>query len=96
MFQFISLVTLVRSCRSDDNGAWYIGTETQSMDDESRRRLVTFCHVVHPYRQLRDETPARPRVARSGERAVDAPVPSYADATAAAPAFPSRATVRAR
>jgi hypothetical protein len=52
-FQFISIAALVRSCRADTNGAWHIGTETQSMDDESRRRLVTFCHVVHPFRQLR-------------------------------------------
>jgi cellulose synthase (UDP-forming) len=52
-FQPIVMNALTRSCRPDKTGGWDLGIEVQQMNDESRRRLVTFCHVVHPVRQLR-------------------------------------------
>jgi hypothetical protein len=41
--------------------------EVQQISDESRRRLVTFCHVVHPARQLRPGNSA-PEPAHDGSR----------------------------
>jgi hypothetical protein len=32
---------------------WRLGVEMTSIDPESERVLVTFCHVVYPWRQLR-------------------------------------------
>ncbi len=52
-FQPIVMEATTRSCRPNAAGAWDVGIEVQEMGDESRRRLVTFCHVVHPARQLR-------------------------------------------
>jgi hypothetical protein len=53
-FNFVTLYAKVRRAvpRDADDG-WSIGTETVRVEDDSRRRIVTFCHVVHPYRQLR-------------------------------------------
>ncbi len=54
-YQFITADATVRSCRPMDSGGWRIGLSIDAMDDESLRRLVTFCHVVYPYRQLRPD-----------------------------------------
>jgi cellulose synthase (UDP-forming) len=43
----------VRSVRPDPGGGWRAGVLIGDIDDESRRRIVTFCHVVHPWEQLR-------------------------------------------
>jgi cellulose synthase (UDP-forming) len=43
----------VRSCDQVGAGRWRLGTTIVAMDDASRRNLFTFCHVVHPVRQLR-------------------------------------------
>ncbi|MCU1428947.1 MAG: cellulose synthase catalytic subunit (UDP-forming), partial [Actinomycetia bacterium] len=52
-FDFITVDGHARSCRRAPDGTWRVGLQIDAMDDESRRRLVTFCHVVHPWRQLR-------------------------------------------
>ncbi len=54
-FQPIVIRGTTRSCRQNQCGAWDVGIEVEEMTDESRRRLVTFCHVVHPFRQLRPQ-----------------------------------------
>ncbi len=43
----------VRSIRPDPTGGLRAGIQVGDMDDESRRRIVTFCHVLHPWEQLR-------------------------------------------
>jgi cellulose synthase (UDP-forming) len=53
VFAMITIDGTVRSCRPDADGHFRIGLQVDTLDDESRRRLVTFCHVVHPWRQLR-------------------------------------------
>jgi cellulose synthase (UDP-forming) len=52
-FQPVVVRAIARSCRSNHTGGWETGMEVEQISDESRRRLVTFCHVVHPARQLR-------------------------------------------
>jgi cellulose synthase (UDP-forming) len=54
-YQFITADATVRSSRPMDSGGWRIGLSIDAMDDESLRRLITFCHVVYPYRQLRPD-----------------------------------------
>ncbi len=53
VFSMIEVEGVVRSCRSGPDGRYRVGLQIDTIDDESRRRLVTFCHVVHPWRQLR-------------------------------------------
>jgi cellulose synthase (UDP-forming) len=67
-FQPIVMHATARSCRRDSQGGWDIGAEIREMSDESHRRLVTFCHVVHPAHQLRRRETARPQVSAGAER----------------------------
>jgi hypothetical protein len=53
VFSMINIDAVVRSCRPDEDGRVRVGLQVDELDDASRRRLVTFCHVVHPWRQLR-------------------------------------------
>jgi cellulose synthase (UDP-forming) len=71
----VSIEGTVRSCRPLGVHAWRLGVEMTSIDEDSQRALVTFCHVVYPWRQLRPNddivaiqdatrSPARPRSRR--------------------------------
>jgi hypothetical protein len=53
VFEMINIDAVVRSCRPDSDGRVRVGLQVDELDQQSRRRLVTFCHVVHPWRQLR-------------------------------------------
>jgi hypothetical protein len=53
VYRVATIKGFVRSIRGDAQGGWRAGVLIADMDDESRRRLVTFCHVVHPWEQLR-------------------------------------------
>jgi hypothetical protein len=55
VFSMIAIEAIVRSCRPDGDGRARLGLQVDDLDDDSRRRLVTFCHVVHPWRQLRPQ-----------------------------------------
>jgi cellulose synthase (UDP-forming) len=52
-YRSISIEAVVRSCRPVGDRAWRLGVEITKMDEESERELVTFCHVVYPWSQLR-------------------------------------------
>jgi len=51
--QFIQFRATVRSCRAIEGAVWVVGAQLSYIDDESWRRLMTFCYVVYPMRQLR-------------------------------------------
>ena len=52
-YRSISIEGVVRTCRPIGEQAWRLGAEINPIDPESERALVTFCHVVHPWNQLR-------------------------------------------
>jgi cellulose synthase (UDP-forming) len=70
---------VARSCEAVAEGRWRVGASIVELDDASRRNLFTFCHVVHPYHQLRDVHvdevwPALPMATRT-----EAPAPAHAE-----------------
>jgi cellulose synthase (UDP-forming) len=84
-YRSISIEAVVRSCRPVGDRAWRLGIEITHMDDDSERELVTFCHVVHPWHQLRPhEHVAEPPPMR--------PVPVSRVRAPAAPSPPARPT----
>ncbi len=52
-YRSISAEATVRSCRPVGERAWRLGAEITKIDEDSRRELVTFCHVVYAWSQLR-------------------------------------------
>jgi cellulose synthase (UDP-forming) len=64
----ISFEARVRSCLQTDAG-FRIGAEITGAEQEARRRIVEYCHVVWPYRRLRGRGPSLPAIA-------PAPIPS--------------------
>ncbi len=54
-YRSVSIEAIVRSCRPVGENAWRLGAEITKMDDHSERELVTFCHVVYPWSQLRPQ-----------------------------------------
>jgi hypothetical protein len=54
-YRSISIEAIVRSCRPVGDRAWRLGAEITKMDEGSERELVTFCHVVYPWSQLRPD-----------------------------------------
>ena len=72
-YRSISIEAVVRSCRPVGDRAWRLGAEITSIDEESERVLVTFCHVVYPWRQLRPADAPAPTA-----RPIPAPVPAPA------------------
>jgi hypothetical protein len=48
----ISFEAQVRSCRQTSSG-WRIGAAITRADEDARRRIVEYCHVVWPYLRLR-------------------------------------------
>jgi cellulose synthase (UDP-forming) len=58
----ISVEAKVRSCRQTAAG-WRIGAEITDTEQDARRRIVEYCHVVWPYRRLRGRGPSLPAVA---------------------------------
>jgi hypothetical protein len=61
-YHSIAIEGIVRSCRPTGSEAWRLGLEITHIDEDSERVLLTFCHVVYPWRQLR---PHDERVARA-------------------------------
>jgi cellulose synthase (UDP-forming) len=60
--QFVKFHAIVRSCRAVPGAGWVLGTELSEIHDESWRRLMTFCYVVYPMRQLRARPEPTPLV----------------------------------
>ncbi len=54
-YRSISIEANVRSCRPVGDRAWRLGAEITQIDEDSERELVTFCHVVYPWSQLRPD-----------------------------------------
>jgi cellulose synthase (UDP-forming) len=55
------LEVAVRSCLAHGN-EWRIGAAIVGCDEEDRRRVLSYCNVVWPYRRLRGETEVVPVV----------------------------------
>jgi cellulose synthase (UDP-forming) len=68
--QLIQFRATVRSCRAVEGAGWVIGAQLSHVDDESWRRLMTFCYVVYPTRQLRQGS-APKRAETSGLNSMD-------------------------
>ena len=60
--QFVKFHAIVRSCRAVPGAGWVLGTELSDIHEESWRRLMTFCYVVYPMRQLRARPESTPLV----------------------------------
>jgi hypothetical protein len=72
------LEVAVRSCLAHGN-EWRIGAAIVDCDEEDRRRVLSYCNVVWPYRRLRGETETVPApAASSDEHADSSPVPREA------------------
>jgi cellulose synthase (UDP-forming) len=52
-YRIATINGFVRSIRPDRDGGMRAGIQIADLDDVSRRRIATFCHVVHPWEQLR-------------------------------------------
>lgn len=74
----ISMQARVLSCRRTQSG-WRVGTTITVADRQARRSILEYCHVVWPYRRLRDQPPSLP-----------AAVPASASASIRSTAPPSR------
>ncbi len=72
------LEVAVRSCLAHGN-EWRIGAAIVGCDEEDRRRVLSYCNVVWPYRRLRGETETVPApAAGSNEHADSSPIPREA------------------
>jgi hypothetical protein len=56
------LEVAVRSCMAHGK-EWRIGAAIVGCDEEDRRRVLSYCNVVWPYRRLRGETETVPEFA---------------------------------
>jgi cellulose synthase (UDP-forming) len=58
----ISVQAQVRSCYRTQDG-WRVGATITAADQQARRRIVEYCHVVWPYRRLHGQAISRPTAA---------------------------------
>ena len=50
----VALTAAVHSARPDESGGWRLGASITEIDGESRRNLVRYCYVAHPWKRLRE------------------------------------------
>lgn len=60
------LKVAVRSCLAHGN-KWRIGAAIVGCDEEDRRRVLSYCNVVWPYRRLRDNTELLPAIVAASD-----------------------------